>query len=181
MSTIQEKDERHWFVMRDLKRSNAKLPAYKMLAEAGIEVFTPMKWRLSVRNGRKLKESIPFIQDLLFVHDSRDHLDRFVNATSTLQYRFLRNAFCRPMTVRDEDMNRFITAVRSAEDVRYYMLEEITPEMRGRSVRIIDGPLAGYEGRLLSVRGSRVRRLLVELPDLLTAGIEVSPEFIQLL
>ncbi len=28
-----------WFVMRDLKRPNAKLPAYKFLAEQGLEVF----------------------------------------------------------------------------------------------------------------------------------------------
>ena len=42
-----------WFVMRDLKRPNAKLPAYKFLAEQGLEVFTPMTWRLSVRHGKR--------------------------------------------------------------------------------------------------------------------------------
>lgn len=31
-----------WFVMRDLTRSNAKLPAYLLLAGEGIECFTPM-------------------------------------------------------------------------------------------------------------------------------------------
>ena len=34
--------EKHWYAMRDLKRSNALLPAYKQLSQAGMEVFTPM-------------------------------------------------------------------------------------------------------------------------------------------
>ena len=35
---------RQWFVMRDLKRGNAKQPAYKLLAELKIRFFTPMVW-----------------------------------------------------------------------------------------------------------------------------------------
>ena len=35
-----------WFVMRDLKRRNAKLPAYQQLADSGMEVFTPMMWQI---------------------------------------------------------------------------------------------------------------------------------------
>lgn len=31
-----------WFVLRDLKRSNARHPAYRQLAEMGLRVFTPM-------------------------------------------------------------------------------------------------------------------------------------------
>ena len=49
------------------------------------------------------------------------------------------------------------------------------------AVRIVGGPLDGYEGRLLSVRGSRVKRLLVDIPNLLVAGVEVQPEYIQVL
>ena len=59
--------------------------------------------------------------------------------------------------------------------------EEITPAMRNRKIRIIGGPLHGYEGSLVTVRGTTVKRLLVELPMLLAAAVEVEPEFIQLL
>lgn len=55
----------HWYVMRDLKRSNAKLPAYKQLSDEHIEVFTPMQWRLSLKNGKRIREEVPFMQDLL--------------------------------------------------------------------------------------------------------------------
>nr|WP_172618142.1 hypothetical protein [Parabacteroides distasonis] len=36
----------NWFVLRDLTRPNAKRPAYRLLEEKGIEVFTPMRWQL---------------------------------------------------------------------------------------------------------------------------------------
>ena len=63
----------------------------------------------------------------------------------------------------------------------FFRPEEITPAMRNRRIRIIGGPLHGYEGSLVSVRGTTVKRLLVELPMLLAAAVEVEPEFIQLL
>ena len=53
--------------------------------------------------------------------------------------------------------------------------------MRNRRIRIIGGLLDGYEGSLVTVRGSRVKRLLVEIPMLLAASVEVEPEYIQLL
>ena len=170
-----------WFVMRDLKRPNAKLPAYKFLAEQGLEVFTPMTWRLSVRHGKRIREERPFLPDLLFVHCDRSLLDPLVELVPTLQYRYIRGAYCEPMTVGEAEMDRFMRAVRSTDSPRYYQPGELTPAQYGRMVRIVGGPLDGYEGRLLSVRGSRVKRLLVDIPNLLVAGVEVQPEYIQVL
>lgn len=169
-----------WFVMRDLKRANAKHPAYKLLIERNLQVFTPMKWRLTVEKGKRVRKEVPCIQDLLFVHDNRLNLDSIVEKFPTLQYRWVPNAYRRPMTVPDTDMERFIHAVSSSESPKYYLPEEITPQMHNRSIRIIGGPLDGYEGTLITTRGSRVKRLLVELPNLLAVGVEVNPDYIQL-
>lgn len=166
--------------MRDLKRTNAKQPAYRLLAEQQIEVFTPMKWTLVTSKGRKIRKEVPFLQDLVFAHDTREKIDPIVAKCPTLQYRFLRKTYRKPMTVPTSEMERFIHAVSSSESPRYYLPEEITPEMYSRKIRIVGGPLDGYEGCLLTMRGSKVKRLLVELPNLLTAGVEVSPEYIQL-
>lgn len=167
-----------WFVMRDLKRSNARTTAYKMLKELGFEVFTPVKWRVFPRKGANVREEVPVVQDLLFVHSERRLLDPVVEKTATLQYRFMRNTFREPMTVGEDEMEKFIRATDAAESVRYYMPEELGPETYNRKIRIIGGKLDGYEGFLVTVRGSRTRRLLVELPGLLSAGVEVSPEYI---
>ena len=129
-----------WFVMRDLTRSNAKLPAYLLLAGEGIECFTPMVPKLRICQGKRERVEAPFIHDLLFVHSSREVLDPFVER-------------------------------------RYYRPDEITSDMCSRKIRLIGGKLEGYEGYLLSVRGSRSKRLLVELPGLLAAAVEVEPEY----
>ncbi len=179
--TIKEKESEipHWFVLRDLKRGNAKLPAYKMLADMGIEIFTPMVWKLVLLHGKRTRISVPFMQNLLFAHDSRKNLDPIIAKTATLQYRFLRDGNRSPMTVRDADMEHFMQAVEGTDNPRYYMPNEVTPNMIGRKVRIIGGPLNGYEGFLQKLQGSRVKRMFVELPNHITAAVEVEPEFIQ--
>jgi hypothetical protein len=169
-----------WFVMRDLKRPNAKLPAHKQLSEMGFEVFTPMKQLITVRAGRRIRQEVPVIPDLLFVCSTRGSLDPVVARTSTLQYRFMKgSAYCCPMTVRHSDMQRFITAVESTESPVYYQPSELKPEMIGRKIRIVGGSLDGYEGSLLSLRGSRKRRLIVEIPGLMAVGVEINPDYIQ--
>ena len=42
-----------WYVMRDLKRCNAKKPAYKQLQEAGVKVFVPLKWQIILQKDKR--------------------------------------------------------------------------------------------------------------------------------
>ena len=181
MPTTETGKQTRWFVMRDLKRPNAKQPAYKFLREEGFEVFVPTKSQIITRNGKKVVEEIPVIRDLLFVHTEKERLDPIVARTETLQYRFMRNCGRAPMTVPDDEMERFIIAVSSSNDTKYYLPEEITSQMYGRKIRIVGGPLDGYEGNLITTRGSKVKRLMIKLQDFFAAGVEVNPEYIQLI
>lgn len=182
MQSVKETTElRQWFVMRDLKRGNAKQPAYKLLGELKIRFFTPMVWKLRIRQGKRVRQQVPFMPDLLFVYDSRKVLDPLVEQIATLQYRFIKVGNRQPMTVRNADMERFIRAVDAMNNPCFYTPEEINPDMLGKKVRIVGGLLDGYEGCLQKMQGSRIKRLFVELPNLLTATVEVQPEFIQVL
>lgn len=182
MQSVKETTElRQWFVMRDLKSGNAKQPAYKLLGELKIRFFTPMVWKLRIRQGKRVRQQVPFMPDLLFVYDSRKVLDPLVEQIATLQYRFVKGGNHQPMTVRNADMERFIRAVDAMNNPCFYTPEEINPDMLGKKVRIVGGLLDGYEGCLQKMQGSRIKRLFVELPNLLTATVEVQPEFIQVL
>lgn len=182
MQSVKETTElRQWFVMRDLERGNAKQPAYKLLGELKIRFFTPMVWKLRIRQGKRVRQQVPFMPDLLFVYDSRKVLDPLVEQIATLQYRFVKGGNHQPMTVRNADMERFIRAVDAMNNPCFYTPEEINPDMLGKKVRIVGGLLDGYEGCLQKMQGSRIKRLFVELPNLLTAAVEVQPEFIQVL
>ena len=171
-------EEPKWYVMRDLKRQNAKVRAYQQLAEDGFDVFTPLHWVVTTVAGKKLRREVPVISEMLFVKSLRAPLDKVVNATDTLQYRFVKGMQSTPMTVRNEEMDAFVRACGSTPEVKYYLPEEVTPDMIGKPIRIIGGTLDGIEGILLKTRGTRKKRLLVQLPGLLAAAIEVAPSLI---
>lgn len=172
--------EKQWFVMRDLKRRTANVLAIHELADAGLEVFSPMKQMIMTIGGRKQRRDVPVIQDLLFVYETKDKLDLIVSKLPTLQYRYvLGRTKNEPMTVRKEDMDRFIFAVKNTTTPIYYKSGELTRSMYGKTIRIMDGMFSGYEGRLLSVKGMRKRRIIIEIPNLVAAAIEINPDFIQ--
>ena len=170
-----------WFAMRDLKRRHAKLPAYQLFENLKIPYFTPMVHCLTLVNGKRIAREVPFMQDLLFVKDTREHLDSIVEDTPKLQYRYKLGVQHTPIIVPTADMERFIFAVRSSASPQFYALNEVTPAMVDRKIRIIGGLLDGYTGTLVTLRGSKTRRLLVMLPALLAASVEVEPEYIQLI
>lgn len=177
-----EPSEKRWYVMRDLKRRNAKVLAIHELRDAGMDVFTPMTQMIMTIGGRRQRRDVPVIQDLLFVHDTKAAIDPLVAKYPNLQYRYLfGKTKDEPMTVRNDEMNRFIYAVGNTESPIYYKPGEITGAMYGKKVRIVGGMLDQYEGQLLSVKGMRKRRLIVELPGLISAAVEVEPDFIQII
>ena len=170
-----------WYAMRDLSRRHTKEPIYKRLKAMGFEVFTPMTRRLVIEKGHRRRKEEPFMQDLLFVHDTRERLNTQVEKIENLQYRYIYGGYCEPMVVPDADMERFIHAVSVSRLPKYFRPDEITKEMCGQYVRIVGSALDGYEGYLIQINGSKYKRLLVSLPNFLTAAVEVMPEYIEVL
>ncbi len=181
MSNSEERNRPEWYAMRDFTRPNANLPAYKLLEQEGLEVFTPMKEQLKIKSGKRIRENVPVLHDLLFVHGIREEIDPIVDKTDTLQYRYKKGFQRTPITIDEEEMQRFIHAVRASDRQKYFLPGELTPDMFGRHVSIIGGPLDTFAGKLLKLRGSKKKYLIVELTGLLSVGVEVSPEFITLL
>ncbi len=175
-------DDAKWYVMRDLKRANAKLPAYLQLKDAGFEVYTPTTWELTVRNGKHTKIERPIIRDLLFVHSTHGRLNPIVEQTPTLQFRYKKGgAYKEPIIVRNLDMHIFMTAAGMCAEPQYFFPDQITPEMTGRRIRIIDGPLIGYEGHLQKIRGTKTKHVLVRLADIIAVSVTVDTAQIALL
>ena len=180
MPTYTMDDDTQWYAMRDLTRPNAKVSAYEKLNAKGIRCFTPMVKKQVKLRGDTVLIDAPYMRDLLFAYGTREAIDPLTAPGMRLQYRYVRGGYMEPMTVRKADMENFIRAVQSTISARYYRPEEITPAMRNRKIRIIGGPLNGLAGTLVTIRGTRVKRLLVEIPTLLAAAVEVEPEYIQM-
>ena len=177
--------EDRWYVLRDLARPNAKKPAYKQLQampEMTDCVFIPFKQKVFVEFGKRVVRFIPFMPDLVFVHKSKKELDPIVRELPLLQYRYVRGGKqFEALSVRAEDFEKFRDAVIQTDNVEYFSYDEVSPRLYGKQIRIIGGRLNGFEGRLMSKRGSKYKRLLVDLQECnLSAAIQVESEFIQL-
>ena len=174
-------DKNRWFVLRDLSRANAKNPGYKLLEREKIKAFTPTHSVIKKRAGKNIRVEEPVLRSLLFAYTRKEILDTLTRKHPVLQFRYIYgHSIDDPMIVPKDDMDRFIHAVESScSEPVYYSMEEITPDKYGKEVRIIGGKLDGYTGRLLRTRGTKVKRLLVELKGLFVAGVEVDAEYIQ--
>lgn len=171
---------KQWFVLRDFKKWNAKAPAYKALPKLGIRCFTPMHWIVNTNKGVKTREYIPVIQNLLFAYDTKEVLDPIIAKDKSLQYQFKRGGGSgTPMTVPDAEMERFIKAVNNDPSPVYYSVDELTPQMLGKRIKVNGGTLDGYEGNLLKIQGSKKKKLVVEIPGFIAAAVTVSPDYIQ--
>ena len=173
-------------VLRDLAPPNAKRPAYKQLQampEMKDCVFIPMKQRIFREFGKCVVRFIPYMPDLVFVHKSKEELDPIVHNMELLQYRYVRGGKqFEAMSVRAEDFKKFKDAVEQTDNVEYYSYEEVSPRIYGKQIRIIGGRLNGFEGRLMSKRGSKFKRLLIDLKECnRAAAIQVESDFIQLM
>lgn len=54
---MEDRSEKKWYVLRDLKRTNAQIRAYQMLQtlpDLHLEVFTPLVQRTVIRSGKKV-------------------------------------------------------------------------------------------------------------------------------
>ena len=178
--------EDRWYVLRDLARPNAKNPAYKELQtmpEMEDCVFIPMKQRVFIESGKRVARSVPYMSDLIFVHKTKETLDPIVRRMPLLQFRYVRGGKqYEVMSVSHIEFERFRHAVMQTENVEYFSYEEVSPQLYGRHIRIIGGQLDGFEGRLMSKRGSKHKRLLIDLQECnLSAAIQVETEYIQLL
>lgn len=172
-------EKAEWFVMRFLYNDQPQVRT--LLAQKGFETFCPMKQILTFRCGRKVREFVPAIRDLFFVHSLKSELDPYVARFANFQYRYKTGGKYRePLTVPEKQMNDFIAITGQAVNPLYFSPQELDLA-KGSRIRLIGGPMDGYEAILLKVKGARAKRMIVDIPDTLYAAVEVKPDYIQLL
>ena len=176
-----DENEVCWYAMRDLSRPHSRTPAYKLLTEEKVTFFTPMTKKTSVRRGKRIISEVPFIHDLIFIHDCSKNIDILLHKLKRLQYRFQKGFKNKRIIVPEEEMTSFLEFVNSSPSSQYISSDEITPNMIGAHVKILKGELAGYEGNLLAIKGSKKKRLLVQLPQLLAAAVEIDSDSFEII
>ena len=138
-----------WYVVQARPHQEAR--AETQLARQGFTTFLPTYLK-TIRHGRQFRTSrAPLFPRYLFVRFSVDH-DRWRSVNGTFGVSRLVTAGDQPLPVPTGAVEDLMAAERQGAIVA---LEE------GASVRIANGPFAGFTGRLLRLDpGGRVRVLL---------------------
>ncbi len=174
-----------WFPMR--VTYNREIKVKENLDSLGIENFVPMKQQFTVHGGHKRLETIPAINNLLFVHSSREiltNLKMTEEEFSPLRYMMTRplqkNARPEIITIPDRSMENFIRAASHTDGSLIYLDYGCVADKIGRRVVVCDGPFAGVEGVVLRIDNNK--RVVIKLENVVAVAIAfVPPAFLKFL
>ena len=153
----------------------------RKLEADGIRTFLPMRERIRTIGGHRVKTQEPAIGNMLFVYSDQQTLMPYTNAESRFQFTYRRGHRADdPLTVPSWQMEQFISAVDNSQHPLYFLPTELNIA-KGTRIRLHGGILDGMEGCYMRVKGSRSRRLIVELPGTLSVAVEVEPDLVEIL
>ena len=155
-----------WFAMSATFRRELKARA--LLDDAGIECFIPMKYMaVTKRNGRKAKELVPAVHNLIFVHADKEQIQDIKKDIPWLQW-----------LTRSSDGQ----VTRDSNEKLVYLRPDEIDLRKGTPIRILGGPFIGIEGTFIKIQGHRNRRVVVMLKNIIgVAMAEVTPDLIEVL
>ena len=162
-----------WFAIRVTYGRELKFQT--LLQNEGWQTFVPMTVRKIEKDGRKETLTVPAISNLCFVRADQQPLYQFFRTMGeSCPARFIWDKATRePIVVPDKAMQDFITVSKAMLDDTLY-LTELGPKLReGQKVKVLEGPFAGVEGKVVRIR--RSRRILVELPGMLAVAATFIP------
>ena len=165
--------QQQWFALRVTYCRELKVQ--KILEEKGIRTFVPMRMIREERDGKIVRRHVPAVNNLVFACADQQTLYEYIRSEGEYSMtRFIWDRSTRrPIMVPAKQMEDFIRICASGDDDTLF-LSELDEKLRnGTRVRVVFGPLAGVEGRVVRIRKSR--RILVELPNLLSVASTYVP------
>lgn len=172
-------EAKQWFPMRVTYSRELRVKAF--LDAQGIETFVPMQYQWVERDGRRYRQLLPAIHNLIFVRSTQQHITRlkmYQKEAEPLRY-IMEPHPTRPdethiLTIPDRQMDNFLRVARHTDDSVIFLGYKEAYEWKGREVLIADGPFAGVTGRILRVQDNK--RVVVALSGIAAVAIEFTPK-----
>lgn len=171
-----------WYAMRATYRR--EIIVRNLLAEQGIETFIPMKYTLTLRRGRKRRELVPAIHNLIFVHASPETMKDIKSKISYLQYMMDRKDAKEktPIIIPEKQMEDFIKVASMYDQPLEFIPADRSRLIKGTRVRIHGKQFGEVEGVLTRTPGSKAKKIIVAISGIIsvvTSAIE--PERIEII
>ena len=177
----KNEEEKIWFTVGCLSPQR-ELKVRDDARGCGLAAFVPLRYTVKTVRGQKQRALVPAVPGLIFVKGTLDELKAYVEKAHLPVY-LRKSTFSNKedyLTVPTHAMEEFIAVTESREEhVTYFRPEEISLQA-GDRIRIKGGPYDGREGVIMRIKGKRNRQLVVQIPGLLVAAVEVSPEILEL-
>lgn len=148
----------------------------------GFESFVPLKYVVKTVRGQKQRALVPALSGLIFVKGTLEALKDYTQQSHFPIY-LRKSAFSNKeeyLTIPTKAMEDFMAVTEHREEhVTYFRPEEISLQ-EGDRIVIKDGLYEGREGVIMRIKGKRNKHLVVQIPGMLLAAVELSPEMIEL-
>ena len=148
----------------------------------GLEAFVPLKYQVKTLRGQKQRALVPALSGLLFIKGTLDEVQEYIQNAHYRVY-IRKSTFSNKedyLTVPTKAMEDFIAVTENHEaQVIYYRPEEISLQA-GDQIRIKGGLYDGRDGIIMRIKGKRNKHLVVQIPGMIVAAVELSPEMVEL-
>ena len=148
----------------------------------GLEAFVPLQYEVKRQRRQEQRALVPAISGLMFVKGTLDEIKEYISHSHFTVY-IKKSTFSNKedyLTIPTKAMENFIAVTVNHEaNISYFKPEEIKLQA-GDKIRVKGGIYDGKEGVIMRIKGKRNKHLVVQIPGLLVAAVEMTPELIEL-
>lgn len=142
----------------------------EMLEKQEVEIFLPLRKRVTERNGKKVIVISPLALNLVFIRTDYKTALSLVNDYSIPMNYMIDSITNSLMVVPDKQMEDFMFLLTFPDDSVLLSNEKLR---RGDRVRVVQGEFAGIEGELVRIKGHK--RVVVRLEGLFSLATTYIP------
>lgn len=174
-------EEQKWFSM-SCTSPQKELKVRDDARRYGLEAFVPLTYQVKTIKGQTQRALVPAASRLLFIKGTLEQVKDYIKHAHYIVY-IRKSTFSNKedyLTVPTKAMEDFIAVTENHEEhVTYFRPEEISLQA-GDKIRIRGGFYDGREGVVMRIKGKRNKHLVVQIPGILIAAVELSPDMIEL-
>jgi transcription antitermination factor NusG len=178
---MMDENEIRWYVIGSVTRGR-ELRIRDELRRDEHECFVPLQYEVKKVRGHRQRILVPAVTGLIFVRGTFDEVREAIRFRRDGLY-IRKSTFSNKedyLSVSEHDMRNFIAVTEQAgEKITYYNPDEIQLQV-GDKIRVNGGLYDGCEGVILRIKGKRRRQLVVSIPGVVYAAVEMEPELIEL-